>query len=147
MTSTDARSLQHNLSKKHCSNLVLSKLIQVNPFQTALVYQSLYTTVVPISTMASSDALPEKVSREDADLRVVSLQGLMDGEQSAQDNLLKACTDLGFFYLDCRDVDSGRVVQDVQNMYTLAKAFYDLPQEKKNEYFVDRDHDEDLVFG
>lgn len=71
----------------------------------------------------------------------------MDGEQSAQENLLKACTDLGFFYLDCRDVDSGRVVQDVQNMYTLAKAFYDLPQEKKNEYFVDRDHDEDLVFG
>ncbi|KAG8162652.1 hypothetical protein KVR01_007130 [Diaporthe batatas] len=32
-------------------------------------------------------------------------------------------------------------------MYTLAKGFYDLPQEKKNEYFVDRDHDEDLVFG
>ncbi|KAH8760536.1 gibberellin 20-oxidase [Diaporthe sp. PMI_573] len=97
--------------------------------------------------MTSSVALPEKIAKEDADLRIVSLQGLMDGEKNAQENLLKACTDLGFFYLDCRDVDSGRVMQDVQNMYTLATSFYDLPQETKNKWFVDRDHDEDLVLG
>lgn len=97
--------------------------------------------------MTSSIALPEKIAKEDADLRIVSLQGLMDGDKSAQENLLKACTDLGFFYLDCRDVDSGRVMQDVQNMYTLATSFYDLPQETKNKWFVDRDHDEDLVLG
>ena len=97
--------------------------------------------------MTSSVALPEKIAKEDADLRIVSLRGLMDGEKSAQENLLKACTDLGFFYLDCRDIDSGRVMQDVQNMYTLATSFYDLPQETKNKWFVDRDHDEDLVLG
>jgi isopenicillin N synthase-like dioxygenase len=96
---------------------------------------------------STTAALPEEIAKEDADLRVVSLQGLMDGEKSAQDNLLRACTDLGFFYLDCRDVESGRVMQDVQNMYTLAKSFYDLPQETKNMWFVDRDHDEDLVLG
>lgn len=97
--------------------------------------------------MASSDALPEKIATEHADLRVVSLQGLLDEDETAKDNLLKACTDLGFFYLDCRDVYSGRVMQDVQNMYSLAKSFYDLRQESKNEWFVDRDHDENLVMG
>lgn len=95
----------------------------------------------------TADALPERIAKEDAELRVVSLQGLMDGDESAKENLLKACTDLGFFYLDCRDVDSGRVTQDVQNMYELAKSFYDLPQDAKNVWFVDRDHDEDLVMG
>lgn len=95
----------------------------------------------------ASDALPERIAKEDAELRIVSLQGLMDGDESAKDNLLKACTDLGFFYLDCREVHSGRVIEDVRNMYELATSFYDLPQESKNEYFVDRDHDEDLVFG
>lgn len=97
--------------------------------------------------MTSSDALPEKIAKEDADLRVVSLQGLLDEDETAKENLLKACTDLGFFYLDCRDVHSGRVTEDVQNMYTLATSFYDLPQEAKNKWFVDRDHDEDLVMG
>lgn len=97
--------------------------------------------------MASSDALPEKIATEHADLRVVSLQGLLDEDETAKENLVKACTDLGFFYLDCRDVYSGQVMQDVQNMYTLAKSFYDLPQEAKNKWFVDRDHDEDLVMG
>ena len=97
--------------------------------------------------MNSSVPLPEKIAKDDADLRVVSLQGLMDGEESAKENLLKACTDLGFFYLDCRDVGSGRVMQDVQNMYSLATSFYDLSQEDKNKWFVDRDHDEDLVMG
>lgn len=97
--------------------------------------------------MASSDALPERIATEHADLRVVSLQGLLDEDETAKENLVKACTDLGFFYLDCRDVYSGRVMQDVQNMYTLAKSFYDLPQAAKNKWFVDRDHDEDLVMG
>lgn len=97
--------------------------------------------------MASSDALPAKIATEHADLQVVSLQGLLDEDETAKENLVKACTDLGFFYLDCRDVYSGRVMQDVQNMYTLAKSFYDLPQEAKDKWFVDRDHDEDLVMG
>lgn len=108
---------------------------------------SLHPIIVPTVIMASSDALPEKIATEHADLRVVSLQGLLDEDETAKENLVKACTDLGFFYLDCRDVYSGRVMQDVQNMYTLAKSFYDLPQEAKNKWFVDRDHDEDLVMG
>ncbi|KAF9870659.1 hypothetical protein CkaCkLH20_11965 [Colletotrichum karsti] len=97
--------------------------------------------------MALPSALSERIAKEDADLRVVSLQKLMDGDDSANDDLLKACTDLGFFYLDCRHVASGRVMQEVQDMYSLATSFYDLPQEAKSEWLVDRDHDEHLVMG
>ncbi|KAH7141622.1 gibberellin 20-oxidase [Dactylonectria macrodidyma] len=88
-----------------------------------------------------------KVAREDAALRVVSLQKLVEGDGDTNTQLLRACTDLGFFYLDCRDVASGRVMEEVQSMYQLATSFYDLQQGEKLEWFVDRDHDEDLVLG
>ncbi|KAF5513849.1 2-oxoglutarate-dependent dioxygenase gloE [Colletotrichum fructicola] len=75
------------------------------------------------------------------------LQALMDGDAYVKEDLLKACTDLGFFYLDCRHVASGRIMKEVQDMYTLATSFYDLPQEEKSRWLVDRDHDEHLVMG
>ncbi|TDZ13860.1 2-oxoglutarate-dependent dioxygenase gloE [Colletotrichum orbiculare MAFF 240422] len=95
----------------------------------------------------SPQLLAEKISLVDADLRVISLQKLLNGDLSSRRSLLQACTDLGFFYLDCQDVFSGQVMQDVQNMYEMATSFYDLPQEEKSVWLVDRDHDEKLVMG
>ncbi|KAH9226332.1 hypothetical protein K456DRAFT_1754898 [Colletotrichum gloeosporioides 23] len=63
--------------------------------------------------MSAQIPLTEKVAKEDADLRVVSLQKLMDGDASVKEDLLKACTDLGFFYLDCRNVASGRIMKEL----------------------------------
>lgn len=97
--------------------------------------------------MATTNRLTEKIAEEDAALRVVSLEKLMDGDKSHVEHLLKACTELGFFYLDCRRVASGQVMREVQCMYDLAGSFYDLPQDKKMEWLVDRDHDEHLVMG
>lgn len=97
--------------------------------------------------MASPSSLSDKVAKEDADLRVVSLQQLLDGDAAARADLLKASTDLGFFYLDCRDVSSGRIMDEVKTMYSLATSFYDLSQEEKSRWLVDRDHDEHLVMG
>ncbi|KAK2752024.1 2og-fe oxygenase family protein [Colletotrichum kahawae] len=103
--------------------------------------------IVYTASMSAQIPLTEKVAKEDADLRVVSLQKLMDGDASVKEDLLKACTDLGFFYLDCRNVASGRIMKEVQDMYTLATSFYDLAQEEKSRWLVDRDHDEHLVMG
>lgn len=97
--------------------------------------------------MTRSDLLKDFDAREDAALSVISLQSLIDGNENMEAKLLSACTDLGFFYLDCRHVYSGRIMDDVQSMYDLAKSFYDLPQEEKSEWLVDRDHDEYLVMG
>ncbi|KAF5027085.1 hypothetical protein F66182_797 [Fusarium sp. NRRL 66182] len=97
--------------------------------------------------MPSSNLYADKEAKGDAALRSISLQKLIDGDAEASAQLLKASTDLGFFYLDCQDVASGRIMEDVQNMYDLSIGFYDLPQEEKSKWFVDRDHDENLVFG
>ncbi|KAF2219241.1 hypothetical protein BDZ85DRAFT_285593 [Elsinoe ampelina] len=85
--------------------------------------------------------------RKDAELVSVSLPDLIDGRPSTMQSLLRACVGLGFFYLDCRGVDSGSVLEDVQQMYDLSLKFYDLPQEEKSAWLVDRDYDENLVFG
>ncbi|KAI1873499.1 hypothetical protein JX265_005121 [Neoarthrinium moseri] len=93
------------------------------------------------------DLGPETEAKGDITLRVVSLQKLIEGDKDTTSILLKACTDLGFFYLDCREVLSGRYTEDVTNMYALAKDFYDMPQEEKSKWLVDRDHDEHMVMG
>ena len=89
----------------------------------------------------------DKVAKEDAALQVISLQKLLDGDQETSAELLKACKDLGFFYLDCRNVSGGKIMEQVQEMYDLATGFYDMSQEEKSRWLVDRDHDEDLVMG
>ncbi|KAF6789070.1 hypothetical protein CSOJ01_14859 [Colletotrichum sojae] len=109
--------------------------------------QSIETGLTRIAKMTSPSSLSNKVAKEDADLRVVSLQRLLEGDTAAKEDLLKASTDLGFFYLDCRDVASGRIMDEVQAMYSLATRFYDLPHEEKSRWLVDRDHDEHLVMG
>src|SRR4051812_12960900 len=97
--------------------------------------------------MASPDVPNDTTTKKDVALSVISLQSLINGDASMEAVLLKACTDLGFFYLDCRDACSGRILEDVRAMYSLATDFYDLPQGAKSEWLVDRDHDEHLVMG
>jgi isopenicillin N synthase-like dioxygenase len=91
--------------------------------------------------------VPSDTTKKNVALGVISLQSLINGDPSTEAMLLKACTDLGFFYLDCVDGCSGRIMEDVQAMYSLATNFYDLPQGAKSEWLVDRDHDEHLVMG
>jgi isopenicillin N synthase-like dioxygenase len=97
--------------------------------------------------MNYADKHADKAPKGDAALRVISMQKLIDGDKETNIQLLKACTELGFFYLDCCEVASGGLMKEVQSMYELATSFYDLPQEEKSKWFVDRDHDEYLVFG
>ncbi|ORY66219.1 gibberellin 20-oxidase [Pseudomassariella vexata] len=66
--------------------------------------------------MTAQDLYSERAVKEDAALRVISLQKLIDGDAKTSDELLRACTDLGFFYLDCREVASGRIIEEVQSI-------------------------------
>jgi isopenicillin N synthase-like dioxygenase len=97
--------------------------------------------------MTCSNLYPDTAAIGNAALRVISLQKLIDGDETTESELLKACKDLGFFYLDCRGVHSGRIENEVGSMYSLAKDFYDMTQEEKSRWLVDRDHDEHLVMG
>ncbi|OAG15194.1 gibberellin 20-oxidase [Alternaria alternata] len=63
--------------------------------------------------MASPDVLSD-ATKKDVALGVISLRSLINGDSSTEAMLLKACTDLGFFYLDCVDGCSGEILEDVQ---------------------------------
>ncbi|KAF4547149.1 Hypothetical protein D9617_57g029070 [Elsinoe fawcettii] len=91
--------------------------------------------------------MPHNAASSDAELQVVSLHKILTGDKNATKDLLQACMDLGFFHLGCRDVDSGNIIRDVREMYDLSVSFFDLPQEEKSKWLVDRDHDENLVIG
>lgn len=97
--------------------------------------------------MPNPESLPDRVAEENAPLQVISLQQLIDGDEECCEHLLKACTSLGFFYLDCREAASGQVMASVQSMYDLAVSFYDQSHDEKMAWLVDRDHDEHLVMG
>lgn len=80
----------------------------------------------------------------DAALRTISLEKLTSGDATTRLEMLAACIEVGFFYLDCNSFRSGRVVDEVDRLYSTMKTFYDLPQEEKDVWAVDKDHGEDL---
>jgi isopenicillin N synthase-like dioxygenase len=62
--------------------------------------------------------------------------------------LLAACTDTGFFYLDCTDWKDGSLsASQVQRLFQIIKTLYDLPQEEKSAWAADHHHSEEMIVG
>lgn len=70
---------------------------------------------------------------EDVVLRTISAFEVLDGNPLVKDDLLSACQEQGFFYLDCR----GTVLEEVSELYRVAQAFFDLSLDEKLEYDVE----------
>jgi isopenicillin N synthase-like dioxygenase len=85
----------------------------------------------------------------DAGLTTISIGKLMSGDESTQKQLLRAATDLGFFYLDVRDHPSGQLISRIDQVTSTALEFYALPQEQKSEWEVNKDHTEgeEIIMG
>ncbi|KAI2628695.1 gibberellin 20-oxidase [Hypoxylon sp. NC1633] len=88
--------------------------------------------------MSSLDNAP------DARLRTISYKRLASNDPQTDKEILAACVEVGFFYLDFNDYESGRVVDEVNGLFQASRATYDLPQESKDQWIVDKDHGEDL---
>ncbi|PKY04607.1 putative gibberellin 3-beta hydroxylase [Aspergillus campestris IBT 28561] len=67
-------------------------------------------------------------------LTTISAAKLLGNDPQTQKDLLEACKDLGFFYLDCRDHPSSPVLSLVAEMASTALDFYDLPESIKENY-------------
>lgn len=80
----------------------------------------------------------------DARLRTISYTRLMQNEPQIDAEIIAACVEVGFFYLDFNGYASGRVIQEVDALFQASKETYDLPQEDKDTWIVDKDHGEDL---
>lgn len=77
---------------------------------------------------ATTDSNP---GPEEANLHVLSFSSLLRGDKSELANLLSACEYHGFFYLDLRDWQSGRMLQKLEATWRIMKQWFDQPLEVK----------------
>jgi isopenicillin N synthase-like dioxygenase len=67
----------------------------------------------------------------------VHLSKLLDGDAAESNILLNACRSDGFFYLNIDNIDDD-VFPVVDSMFQLDRELYDLPDEEKMAYDVDK---------
>ncbi|KAM5437371.1 hypothetical protein McanCB49686_000261 [Microsporum canis] len=94
-----------------------------------------------------STSIPSRPSPQSAILEVISLDKLMSNEAATVSKLLAACTDTGFFYLDCTDWKDGLSANQIKRLFQTSKALYDLAREEKNVWVADHNHAEDMIVG
>ena len=83
--------------------------------------------------MASNDQLQE------AQLEIVKFTELLHGSEEQKMKLFSACKNHGFFYLDLTGFDpETRLDAVLEDMNTLAGEIFDLPEEQKMQYDVDK---------
>lgn len=73
-----------------------------------------------------------------ADLPVIELSKLLEGDASTQNRLLTACQEVGFFYLDFRSSSGNSTLEQVEELFGTAKKFFDLPVEEKSNYVYEK---------
>jgi isopenicillin N synthase-like dioxygenase len=72
-----------------------------------------------------------------AQLRTVQLSDLLQGDDAEAQKLFEACKMDGFFYLNIKNIDE-HVLEVIDGMFELDKELYDLPDEEKMLYDVDK---------
>lgn len=68
-----------------------------------------------------------------APLLRLSLHRLLKRDEMEVKRFNRACEDLGFFYLDLAG-DGDSLLRNANELFDVAKAFYDLPLEEKTKY-------------
>ncbi|KAI0454621.1 oxidoreductase [Xylaria acuta] len=70
-----------------------------------------------------------------APISTISLAGLRSGDHSVAASLLTSAQELGFFLLDLRDDDIGKVlVEEIDKLFAMSKIVFNLPKETKQLY-------------
>ena len=74
-----------------------------------------------------------------APLESISLHQLESSSTSEGTKLFRACSQLGFFYLNLFGSDLGEtIVHEVEELHLLQQEFYALPHEDKDRYGKDK---------
>ncbi|KAI0550326.1 gibberellin 20-oxidase [Xylaria curta] len=84
------------------------------------------------------------ISAPNAQLRTISYEKLRQNDPRIDAQVLAAGIEVGFFYLDFHGYDSDRVVQQVDELFRVSRDTYDLRQDTKDAWIVDKDHGDDL---
>lgn len=89
----------------------------------------------------NAPAFPDDVPT--APLLRLSLAKLLERDATEQDRFVRACEDLGFFYLDLSGPGDS-ILTDADQLFQVGEQLFDLPVEEKQEY--DFSH-KDSYFG
>ncbi|KAK3362288.1 hypothetical protein B0T25DRAFT_575061 [Lasiosphaeria hispida] len=95
--------------------------------------------------MAPTIDVPETVEWQGKRVPVWSMQTidyslLLSQDPAEVDRVLKACLEEGYFYLDLRNIDGGRMLSDQQETLKLMNRFFEAPIEAKNEFGLISSH-------
>ena len=108
------------------------------------------TTQIPIqdppSTFPDLPPFPDNVPT--APLLRLSLQKLMNGDKHESEAFVKACTELGFFYLDLRGSMVGeKVLTDAERLFDVQKGLFDMELEEKRRFDFVNHGERKSLFG
>lgn len=78
---------------------------------------------------ASGDDTPPALM--EANLHTLRFSSLKDGDKGELADLLSACEEYGFFYLDLRGWESGAVLQNLDATWQVMKPWFSQPLELK----------------
>jgi hypothetical protein len=73
-----------------------------------------------------------------ADLKAISLVKLLAGDSGSAKDLVQACKENGFFYLDFRSPSTSRSLQQVDELINVGNAVFSLSLEEKEFYSTEK---------
>ena len=75
---------------------------------------------------------------KEADLKSISLAGLLAGDADTVNDLVQSCKEYGFFYLDLRDASTCKTLKKADDLVSVGKAVFKLSLEEKEEYSTEK---------
>jgi isopenicillin N synthase-like dioxygenase len=73
-----------------------------------------------------------------ANLKSISLAGLLAGKTNAVNDLVSACRENGFFYLDFRHQSTCSILEVVDDLAGVGNSVFKLPLEEKEKYSTEK---------
>jgi isopenicillin N synthase-like dioxygenase len=73
-----------------------------------------------------------------AELKAISLVKLLAGDSESAKDLVQACKENGFFYLDFHGPSTSRSLQQVDELISVGNAVFSLPLEEKEAYSTEK---------
>jgi isopenicillin N synthase-like dioxygenase len=71
-------------------------------------------------------------------MNTVSLAGLRENDTQTAEQVLAACKELGFFFLDLRRDSMGdAMIECIDQLFSIGQEIFDLPESVKHQYLHD----------
>jgi isopenicillin N synthase-like dioxygenase len=84
-----------------------------------------------------SEASKEPIAR----LTTITVSKLLEGDEATAAQLVKVCSEVGFFYLDLRCPQTDDTLSDIQYIFKTTDDLFSLDLEEKRQYTTEKYND------